>query len=165
MRFVSKTLITLFIASSVLSTPLLAQVDTVKTSTKKTDKKISTSTKRKNAPIKIVETKGNISDDAGTNSEIDADLKLSSQLEYKCELGNSVTLYSIENNDQYINMRWKNRFYKLNRVNTTTGAYRYENEKAGLVWINIPSKGLLLDSLRGRQLANECKSDATVLVS
>jgi hypothetical protein len=45
----------------------------------------------------------------------------------------------------------------MDKVGTTTGAMRYENTKIGLVWIGIPSKGILLDSKQNRQLANECK--------
>jgi len=47
---------------------------------------------------------------------------------------------------------------KLTRVSTTTGANRFENRKTGLVWIGIPAKGILLDSKKGQQLANECKN-------
>lgn len=46
----------------------------------------------------------------------------------------------------------------MDRVDTSTGANRFENRKIGLVWIDIPTKGILLDSKRGKQLANECKS-------
>ena len=42
-------------------------------------------------------------------------------------------------------------------MGTTTGAQRFENPKFGLIWIGIPSKGILLDSTLNRQLANECK--------
>ena len=31
-------------------------------------------------------------------------------------------------------------------------------EGVGIVWIGIPAKGILLDSRKGQQLANECKS-------
>ena len=76
---------------------------------------------------------------------------------YNCELGNKLTIYRNVNDDQFIAMRWRDRLHRLLRVDTTTGAYRFENEKNGLVWIGIPSKGILLDSKNGRQLANECK--------
>ena len=37
-------------------------------------------------------------------------------------------------------------------------AKRFENKLFGLIWIGIPSKGMLLDSKLNRQLANECKN-------
>jgi hypothetical protein len=81
-----------------------------------------------------------------------------SNTEYSCELGNSIVMYSHPSETDSVAMRWKKRLYKLMRVETSTGANRFENTKAGLVWIDIPTKGMLLDSHRGQQLANECKA-------
>lgn len=77
--------------------------------------------------------------------------------EYSCELNNKVTIYTNEKDEGHIALRWKNRLHRLDRVGTTTGAQRFENPKFGLIWIGIPSKGILLDSKLNRQLANECK--------
>lgn len=165
MTLLTKTISSLFIIICIASTPIFAKDDKPVVTTKKITKKISNSAKTKAAAYKAEEPKINNIDDGYPTIDSEADIKLSSQLEFKCELGNSLTLYTQENNDQFLNMRWKNRLYRLNRVNTSTGANRYENEKAGLVWINIPAKGLLLDSIKGRQLANECKSSQTALIS
>ncbi|MFZ6817726.1 hypothetical protein [Undibacterium sp. Ji22W] len=91
-------------------------------------------------------------------SEPEPNIDQSADTEYKCELGNSLVMYAHPEDNQSLAMRWRNRLYKLTRVETSTGAHRFENQKVGLVWINIPSKGMLLDSRRGNQLANECKS-------
>ena len=77
--------------------------------------------------------------------------------DYACELNNKVTIYTNAKDDGHIALRWKNRLHRLTRVGTTTGALRFENTKFGLIWIGIPSKGILLDSKLNRQLANECK--------
>jgi len=77
--------------------------------------------------------------------------------EYSCELNNKVTIYRNLMDDSHIVLRWQNRLRLMDKVGTTTGAKRYENAKLGLVWIGIPSKGILLDSKQNRQLANECK--------
>lgn len=92
-----------------------------------------------------------------SEAEPEPDIQHSQNIEYKCELGNSLVMYAHANDEQSMAMRWKNRLYKLTRVSTSTGAHRFENEKSGLVWIDIPTKGMLLDSHRGHQLANECK--------
>jgi hypothetical protein len=55
-----------------------------------------------------------------------------------------------QSDDKHIAMRWNKRIHRLTRVDTTTGANRFENHKMGLVWIGIPAKGLLLDSKKGR---------------
>jgi len=78
--------------------------------------------------------------------------------DYACELGNKITIYTNEKDDSNIALRWKKRLHRLARVGTTTGALRFENKNYGLVWIGIPSKGILLDSKLNRQLANECKN-------
>ncbi|MBO9535125.1 hypothetical protein [Herbaspirillum sp.] len=78
--------------------------------------------------------------------------------DFNCELGNKLTIWKNAADDKHIAIRWNKRIHRLTRVETTTGANRFENRKVGLVWIGIPAKGLLLDSKKGQQLANECKN-------
>ncbi|HEX7634140.1 MAG TPA: hypothetical protein VF427_02520 [Noviherbaspirillum sp.] len=78
--------------------------------------------------------------------------------DYHCELGNKLTIYQNADDDQKIALRWNKHLHAMTRVSTTTGANRFEDAKKGLVWIGIPAKGMLLDSKKGQQLANECKS-------
>ena len=87
----------------------------------------------------------------------DADITGSVSTDFNCEMGNKVTIYTNTNDADHIALRWKRRLHRLQRVNTTTGAQRFENPLFGLIWIGIPSKGILLDSKRNQQLANECK--------
>jgi hypothetical protein len=77
--------------------------------------------------------------------------------DFNCELGNKVTIFKNDGDEKFIAIRWDKRIRRLARVRTTTGANRYENHLAGLVWIGIPAKSMLLDSKKGQQLANECK--------
>ena len=91
--------------------------------------------------------------------EPEPDVTDSTTTEYACELNNKVTIYHNDNDAAHIALRWKKRLHRLERVGTTTGALRFENVRYGLVWIGIPSKGMLLDSKLNRQLANECKND------
>lgn len=78
--------------------------------------------------------------------------------DYRCELGNTLTIFQHEGDDTHIALRWKKRIHRLERVGTTTGALRFQNTSYGLIWIGIPSKGMLLDAKLNRQLANECKN-------
>lgn len=80
--------------------------------------------------------------------------------DYKCELGNKVTIYTNDKDAEHIALRWKNRLHRLTRVGTSTGALRFENTAFGIIWIGIPAKGILLDSKHNHQLANECKDAA-----
>jgi hypothetical protein len=78
-------------------------------------------------------------------------------IEYQCELGINLTIYYDGNDDSHIFVGWENRIHRLEKVRTITGARRFESESAGLVWISISTKGILLDLKLHRQLANECK--------
>jgi hypothetical protein len=93
-----------------------------------------------------------------SDDEPEADIAGLPATDYSCELNNKVTIYTNAQDDTHISLRWKNHLQRLSRVGTTTGAQRFENEKTGLVWIGIPSKGMLLDAKHGHQLANECKN-------
>ncbi|HEU4852107.1 MAG TPA: hypothetical protein VFT37_08135 [Telluria sp.] len=90
--------------------------------------------------------------------EDEPDISNTTVVEYKCELGNTLTIYKNDNDGAHIALRWKKRLHRLTRVGTTTGALRFENLAIGLTWIGIPSKGILLDSKLGRQLANNCQT-------
>ena len=95
----------------------------------------------------------------GTDEEDrEPDTAGSSGLDYNCALGDKVTIFSNAEDDKHIALRWNKRLMRLTRVETTTGAHRFENRRQGMVWIGIPAKGILLDSKKGQQLANECKS-------
>ncbi len=97
--------------------------------------------------------------------EAEPDVSDNKVANFSCELNNAVTVYTSDSDPEHIGLRWKKRLHRLTRVGTTTGAQRYENRNYGLVWINIPSKGMLLDSRLNRQLANECKNpEQTVFV-
>lgn len=96
---------------------------------------------------------------AGTDEDDrEPDTTGSTGLDYDCALGDKVTIFSNATDDKHIGLRWNKRLLRLTRVDTTTGAHRFENRRQGMVWIGIPAKGILLDSKKGQQLANECKS-------
>jgi hypothetical protein len=96
---------------------------------------------------------------AAANPDADEpDTTGSTTIDFNCELGNKITIYSNADDDHHIALRWKKRLHRLTRVGTSTGANRFENRLFGLIWIGIPAKGMLLDSKQNRQLANECKN-------
>jgi membrane-bound inhibitor of C-type lysozyme len=95
---------------------------------------------------------------AAPAEEAEPDITDTATVEYSCELGNKLTIYTNEGDPEHIALRWKKRLHRLTTVGTTTGAKRFENVNYGLIWIGIPSKGMLLDSKQNRQLANECRT-------
>lgn len=92
------------------------------------------------------------------SNEPEPDITDTITVEYNCELGNKVTLYTNEGDTSHMALRWKKRVHLMTRVGTTTGASRFENATFGLIWIGIPAKSMLLDSRLNRQLANDCKN-------
>jgi membrane-bound inhibitor of C-type lysozyme len=113
---------------------------------------------KKAAPSKSKSKKAAADDNWTPADEAEPDITDTKVTEYSCELNNKVTIYTNEGDDSHIALRWKKRLHRLDRVGTTTGALRFENTNYRLVWIGIPSKGILLDSRLNRQLANECKN-------
>lgn len=104
-------------------------------------------------PTKLAAPQAVIDEDDGV-----PDILQSLTFEYRCELKDSMTIYTNIDDNEHLALRWKNHLYRMHRVATTTGANRFENTKAGLLWIGIPAKSMLLDSRHAIQLANECKT-------
>ena len=128
-----------------------AAADAVMTATpaRKAVKKVTA----KHKAVKPVDKAGALVDDDGKEYKAGND----TATEFDCELGNKLTLYSNAADEEHMALRWQQRVHRMTRVSTSTGANRFENSRYGLVWIGIPAKGMLLDSKRGQQLANECK--------
>jgi len=87
------------------------------------------------------------------------DLALSSG-NYSCELGQSVQIERAyrEQVNYHIQLGWKGKNYKLERDNSYSGLPRFKDRNSGLVWVDLPWKGMLLDGKSNKPLANECKS-------
>lgn len=145
-------LIILGVSMTVAATQSLAQTPSAAPNTKKAVKKSVKKTPAKKTLPANKELPATDEDDS------EPDIASSSTTEFNCELGNKLTVYENAGDNKHIGLRWNKKLHRLSRVDTTTGANRFENRKYGLVWIGIPAKGMLLDSKKGQQLANECKS-------
>ncbi len=139
------------IGSIILTFSMISLSDIAQAST--SDNKAKATTKKSKAVPEVID-----------EDDVEPNIEKSKSFDYKCELGNSLTMYTNAEDDQHVAMRWKKRIYRLTRIETTTGANRFENRKAGFVFIGIPAKGLLLDSHKGKQLANECKTTEPSLI-
>lgn len=76
---------------------------------------------------------------------------------YQCELNRSVELRNVSATQDSAELRWGKKSYRMQAVKTATGALRLENKDTGLTWITIVGKSMLLNTKRGKQLANECR--------
>ena len=76
---------------------------------------------------------------------------------YRCELNRQVQIRTIAPDRQTMVISWLGKDHALTAVDALSGALRYENVAAGLTWLVIVGKAMLLDSAKGQQLANECR--------
>lgn len=79
--------------------------------------------------------------------------------QYKCE-NNVRVQVERESRDRVtyrIKLGWDGNSYRLERDPSYSGLPRFEDSASGLVWIDLPWKGLLLDGKSNKPLANECR--------
>lgn len=80
--------------------------------------------------------------------------------EYRCERGEHLQLLREVANavNHRIQLAWNGSRYQLERDPSCSGLPRFEDTASGLVWIDLPWKGLLLDGHTQKPLANECRA-------
>jgi hypothetical protein len=76
---------------------------------------------------------------------------------YNCELNRQVVVREIAPDGKSMVISWLGKDHSLAAVNARSGALRYEDTAAGLTWLVIVGKSMLLDTRKGQQLANECR--------
>ncbi|NMG44551.1 hypothetical protein GPA22_12510 [Aromatoleum toluvorans] len=84
------------------------------------------------------------------------DFKLASGT-YHCEMGRRVDVQRPSNNSNQILIGWTGKRYQLARNPSHSGLPRFEDERNGLVWIDLPWKSILLDRDSNKPLASDCK--------
>lgn len=77
-----------------------------------------------------------------------------------CDEGASVTLTPDAKTPGYFAVQLKNAKYRMFPVETTTGAIRLEDQKAGVVWLQLANKSMLMNQKLGQRLADGCMSPA-----
>lgn len=82
-----------------------------------------------------------------------------------CELGASVRIEADPAQPGYFKVHAKGIKYRMFPVQTSTGALRLEDKKAGAVWLQLANKSMLMDQKRGRRLADECAHPDQVAVA
>jgi hypothetical protein len=75
-----------------------------------------------------------------------------------CELGAFVTLTADEKSPGYFDVQIKSQKFRMFPVETSTGAIRLEDHKAGAVWLQLANKSMLMNQKLGQRLADECMS-------
>ncbi|MCW5657946.1 MAG: hypothetical protein KIT60_09590 [Burkholderiaceae bacterium] len=73
-----------------------------------------------------------------------------------CEFDQVVNLVRIDGKPGHFKLTYKKASYTVVPEETTSGALRLEDKKAGIVWLQIPSKSMLMNSKIGQRLADNC---------
>jgi hypothetical protein len=75
----------------------------------------------------------------------------------QCEFNQEVSVQPIEGKPAHFKVGFKNATYTMVPEETTTGAVRLEDKHAGVVWVQIPAKSMLLNAKAGQRMVNDCR--------
>jgi len=76
--------------------------------------------------------------------------------EATCEFNQTVNVQPVANKVGHFHLTYKKTVYTVVPEETTTGALRLEDKKAGIVWLQIPSKSMLMNSKLGQRMVDNC---------
>lgn len=82
-----------------------------------------------------------------------------------CELGQTVVLSADPSQIGSFSLQVGKLRYRVSPELTTTGAIRLEDKTAGIVWLQLANKSMLMNQKLGRRIADECKSAIQMQVS
>jgi hypothetical protein len=84
---------------------------------------------------------------------------------FPCELGQAVEVQSEGRTAGMFIVTLGNQRFRMQPVETTTGALRLEDPQRGGVWLQLANKSMLMNQKLGRRLADECMSPQQVRVA
>lgn len=73
-----------------------------------------------------------------------------------CELNQTVSVEPVKNHPGHFHVRFKKASYTMVPEETTSGAVRLEDKKAGMVWLQIPTKSMLMNARAGQRMVDGC---------
>jgi hypothetical protein len=73
-----------------------------------------------------------------------------------CEFDQTVSVLPIDGQPGHFRVTFKKVAYTVIPEETTSGAIRLEDKKAGIVWLQIPSKSMLMNARVGQRMVDGC---------
>ena len=73
-----------------------------------------------------------------------------------CEFNQNVDVDALPDHPGYFRVAFGKRQYLMVPEETTTGAVRLVDKKAGAIWLQIPVKSMLIDTKGGHRLVDAC---------
>ncbi|HJV96261.1 MAG TPA: hypothetical protein VJ608_09500 [Albitalea sp.] len=74
----------------------------------------------------------------------------------QCEFNQHVDVDAVDGHPGHFRVGYKNMHYMMVPQETTTGAVRLEDKKAGIVWLQIPAKSMMMNSKLGQRMVDGC---------
>lgn len=74
----------------------------------------------------------------------------------ECEFNERVTVVPVDGQPGHFHVGHKGLRYTMVPEETTTGAVRLVDRRAGMVWLQIPVKSMLMNSKQGRRMVDAC---------
>lgn len=73
-----------------------------------------------------------------------------------CEFSQQVDVQPAEGKPGHFKVNYKNASYEMVPEETTTGAVRLQDKRNGVMWLQIPSKSMLMNSKLGQRMVDSC---------
>lgn len=73
-----------------------------------------------------------------------------------CEFNQTVSVLPIAGQPGHFRLTYKQTAYTVVPEETSSGAIRLEDKKAGIVWLQIPSKSMLMNARVGQRMVDGC---------
>jgi hypothetical protein len=74
-----------------------------------------------------------------------------------CEFDQTVSVIPVTSHPGHFTLGFKNVNYTMVPEATTTGAVRLEDKKAGVVWLQIANKSMLMNTKVGQRMVDACQ--------
>jgi len=94
-----------------------------------------------------------------TGAITDAQLNIAARVftgKVDCEFGQNVNIDAINASPGQFRVSFKNVHYLMTPEETSTGAVRLEDKKSGTVWLQIPTKSMLMNHKIGQRMVDGC---------
>jgi hypothetical protein len=73
-----------------------------------------------------------------------------------CEMNQTVSVEPVAGKPGHFRLRFKKASYTMVPQETSSGAVRLEDKSAGMVWLQIPTKSMLMNARAGQRLVDGC---------
>ena len=80
----------------------------------------------------------------------------------ECEFNQSVNVDPVQGKPGHFHVGFNKKTYTMVPEETTTGAVRLEDKKAGVMWLQIANKSMLMNSKIGQRMVDSCMHPAQV---